>query len=305
MKTILVPTDFSECSLNALEFAAYFARKSEAEIQLLHVLEVPGSGNEFIASGEYRTSSDIPFMVSLLRAVRKRMAELKQATFLKKVKVTDNIETGLVAENIAKAAHKYKADIIFMGSHGTSGYNNFFIGSNAEKVARLAEIPLLTIKHRIKDSDILKIAFATDFSDEAIRVFPFIRKFAEYFKAEIYLVKVITPSNFKTQRENRDVIKSFLETNDQKEYPVTLYNDKKKEAGIVHFADDIKAGIIAIGTHGKGSLSRFFSGSISEDLVDHAFLPVLTVNFKNTGSAPGTSYSRIERKKTSRITERS
>lgn len=303
MKTILVPTDFSECSLNALEFAAHFAGKTNAEIRLVHVLEVPGTGNEYIATGEYRTSSDVPFMVSLLKAVRKRMAELMREPFLKKVKVTDSIETGSVAEKIAKASKKYKADIIFMGSHGTSGYNNFFIGSNAEKVARLAEIPLLTIKHRI-DSRISKIAFATDFSDEAIRVFPFIRKFAGYFNAEIYLVKVITPSDFKTQRENRDVVKSFLETHDQKEYPVTLYNDKKKEAGIIHFADDIQAGIIAIGTHGKGSLSRFFSGSVSEDLVEHAFLPVLTVNFTNTGNPPRMTYGRIERKRTSGITEK-
>lgn len=305
MKTILVPTDFSACALNALEFAASFAKKTGTDIYLLHVLEVPMSESEFTSTGEWGkresfTSSDVPFMMALLKSVRKKMAELKQAPFLKKIKVTDNIETGQVAEKIVRAAQKYRADMIIMGSHGTNGYNNFFIGSNAEKVARHAETPLLTIKHRMVNPRITKIAFATDFSEEAIKVFPFIRKFADYLDADVYMVKVITPSDFETQRENRDIVNTFLETYDHKEYPVTLYNDRKKEAGIIHFADDIKAGIIAIGTHGKSGLSRFFSGSISEDLVNHSFLPVLTVNFKKA-PARVVTIGKGERKKTYRV----
>lgn len=305
MKTILVPTDFSECSINALEFAAHLAKKTDADIQLLNVLEVPGSNSEFTSTGEWGkrenfTSSDVPFMMSLLKSTRKKMVDLKKKPFLKKVKVIDNIEIGSVAEHIALAAKKYNADMIFMGSHGTNGYNNLFVGSNAEKVARQANIPMLTIKHRVINPFISKITFATDFSEEATRVFPFVRRFAAYFNAEIYLVKVITPSEFKTQRENRDVVNSFLETHDDKEFPVTLYNDKRKEAGIIHFADDIKAGIIAIGTHGKSGLSRFFSRSISEDLVDHAFLPVLTVNF-NKAKTSENKLEKTERKKSYRI----
>lgn len=287
MKTILVPTDFSECALYALEFAARIAQKTNAQIQLLHVLEVPLADTDFSAtkengSKELYTSPGVPFMMTLLRTVKGKMSGLLNAQFLKTIKVKDNIEVGMIGNKIGDAALKLRADIIIMGSHGNTGYNNFFVGSNAEKVARVSPIPLLTVKHRIEEPEINKIAFATDFSDEAARVFPYIRRFADYFDADIYIVKVITPIEFKTQRENREVINSFISAGSDKEFPVTLYNDKRKEAGIIHFADDIKAGIIAIGTHGKNGISRFFSGSISEDLVNHSFLPVLTVNFSKS-----------------------
>jgi len=62
--------------------------------------------------------------------------------------------------------------------------------------------------------------------------------------------------------------------------PFTIYNDHSKEAGILHFCKRHQSDLIAIGTHGRKGISRFSIASISEELVNHSFCPVLTLNFK-------------------------
>ena len=65
---------------------------------------------------------------------------------------------------------------------------------------------------------------------------------------------------------------------DENEYPMTAYNDRMKEEGIIHFAQDHKADLIIMGTHGNTGLSYFLNGSISADIVNHAFCPVMTIH---------------------------
>jgi len=75
-------------------------------------------------------------------------------------------------------------------------------------------------------------------------------------------------------------IKEFLEKYRATDYPFTIYNDHSKEAGILHFVKDIKADLIANGTHGRKGISRFFQSQHFGELVNHSFCPVLTLNFK-------------------------
>lgn len=283
MKNILVPTDFSECSMAALDLAAKIARKTSGKIYLIHVIEAPSASTTFSVTGEWgiydqATTADVRFMLSLMEGTKQKMEEIKNASFLSGVEVFDNIEIGSPSQLISSAADKYNADLILMGTHGTSGLSEIFIGSNAEKVVRISKRPVLTIKTRLEKNPNM-ILFATDFSEEADMVFPTIKKFASIFDASIHLLKVITLENFETTRDTIKDINDFLSRNNASNYSFTIYNDIIKESGIIHFAKDINANLIALGTHGRMGLAHLFNGSISEDLVNHAFCPVLTVNF--------------------------
>ncbi len=279
MKTILIPSDFSECANNALRFAAFMATKTGATLNLLHVLDVPLIGYQGSIEG---TVNDVPYMMGILKATKTRMKKLLKSSFLKDIKVNHNIEIGSVTDQIMKAAEKYKAELIVMGTHGAKGVEEIFIGSTAEKIVHNSQIPVITIKHEITEPKIEKIVYATDFSDECESVFPEVEKIAKMFEAKIEVVKVVTRFQFETSKKSARTIEKFKKKFQNSDFPVSVYNDFNKQEGIRRYSDSAGANMIALGTHGRHGLSHFFNRSIAEDLVNHSSLPILTVNLKPT-----------------------
>jgi len=286
MKKILVPTDFSENAQGAIDFAANLARKTSAEIYLLHVIENDDDYSGISTSGEWNSyvaseTIEIPTMIGLLKITAARMKEIMNQPIFDGVTVYDNVEVGSAGVHINAAAAKHKADMIVMGTHGVTGITARLIGSTAEKVVQLADRPVITIRENC-NSNPQKIVFATDFSSEADVVFGPVKEFAEIFNADVHLLTINTKEKFESYLESEKRVNDFRERHGVKGYPFSIYNDHSKEAGILHFAKDIKADMIAIGSHGRSGLARFFNRSISEDLVNHSFCPVLTVNIKKS-----------------------
>src|SRR5687767_9786563 len=122
MKRILVPTDFSDCSRHAMNFAANLARKAEGEIYLLHVFESgdidmsSGAGGSWAATTE--ETMTVPYMIARLRLIKKQMHWFISEFPLKGLDIYDEVETGEPYIKINHAADKYEADIIVMGTHG-------------------------------------------------------------------------------------------------------------------------------------------------------------------------------------------
>ncbi|MGI8892298.1 MAG: universal stress protein [Bacteroidia bacterium] len=285
MKKILVPVDFSESVKPAIGFAANLARKTGAELYLIHVIDMPGIGEGNMESGEWTmsddgTANDIPLMMFMLKKIKEKMKALKDNEVLQGVKVIDNIETGVAANSITDAATKYGVDMIIMGTHGASGWNEVFVGSTAEKVVRLSPVPVLSIKKQV-NNNLKEIVFASDFKKEADAIFPFAKKFAEIFNAKLHLLKVNTLDTFETSRELNVKINEFKSRHNVSDYPVEIYNDMDQETGIIYFAKDINADMIVAGTHARSGLSRMFNNSITEELVNHSFCPVLTIHFRD------------------------
>ena len=71
-------------------------------------------------------------------------------------------------------------------------------------------------------------------------------------------------------------IKDFLKDYNTEKIKTHVYNDTSVEKGILNFANEINANLIGMGTHGRKGISHFFNGSVSEDLVNHANMPVMT-----------------------------
>ena len=144
MKRILVPTDFSKHADHALRVAAQIARKNGGEIYLLHMLELPQQGSDMVHNG-----SDIPQIMFFKNYAIKKLEDLMQADFLQGISVFEIIQFEKTFDGILNISRKNNIDLIVMGSHGASGYEEMCIGSNAEKVVRNAEFPVLVIKNEI------------------------------------------------------------------------------------------------------------------------------------------------------------
>jgi nucleotide-binding universal stress UspA family protein len=281
MKKILVPTDFSDYSRIALQFAANLAQRTSAGIYLIHVFDdngadQPGSVGSGAWMGGAETDS-IPMVLAHLRFIKTQMQRFINESGVPGVNIYHNVEGGVPHIKINHAAERYEADLIVMGTHGASGFQEMFIGTTTEKVVHYATRPVLSIKENVNFNP-AKIVFATDFSDETDEVFASVKNFAEIFNSDIHFLNVNTADVNRDQMAAR--IEQFREQNNAAHIPYTIYNDKKTEAGILHFAKRMNADLIAIGTHGRHGLARLFNPSISEELVNHSFLPVLTINFK-------------------------
>ncbi len=271
MKRILVPTDFSKHAEYALKVAAQIAKKNNGEIFLIHMLELPTSGNDAITAAH-----EIPELMLFKNAAISKLEDIMAAPYLKDLKVTKIIQFEMAFDGILKSGEEHNADLVVMGSHGASGFQEMFIGSNTEKVVRNSTVPVLVIKHEDDNFSADNFVFASDFSDEIKKPFERVIAFAKDFNSHIHLVNVNTPNNFKSTRVAQKAMDDFIASFDFKNYTTHIYNDINVEKGILHFAKSIDADIIGMSTHGRKGLSHFFNGSISEDLVNHAKRPVVT-----------------------------
>lgn len=281
MKTILIPTDFSECANNAMRFAAFIANKTDANIILLHILDIPSIGPQGSIDG---TIDDIPYMMDLLNATKKRMNNLVSFPFMKHIKVDQKVEIGNISNGIIKSAAQLKPDLIIMGTHGTEGFREI-IGSTAEKIIHNVHVPVITIKDKITTLKIEKIVFATDLSEEFEMVFPKVESFAKLFNAKIELVKVITKNEFETTENTQQRINQIKKQFSKSNFGITIYNDYNKQNGIKKFAIASNADIIVVGTHGKHGWAGLFNVSgIADEMVNHFQLPVMAINLEHLES---------------------
>ena len=92
----------------------------------------------------------------------------------------------------------------------------------------------------------------------------------------MHLLFVNTPREFQTTAQANETISNFVKDVEIKNFTINIYNDTSIERGILQFAKDINAQLIGMSTHGRKGLSHFFNGSVSEDLVNHANMPVIT-----------------------------
>ncbi|HPF10363.1 MAG TPA: universal stress protein [Flavobacteriaceae bacterium] len=269
MKRILIPTDFSIQAENALKVAVQMARKNDAELYLLHSMEMP------LHLANTATGA-LPEALYFIKLAEKQFAELMQRPYLDGLAVNEAIGHGEIYNDIRETIKKNEIDLVVMGSHGASGFREMFIGSNTEKVVRTSEIPVLVIKNDHPHFEINDFVFATDFSEECRKPFAKAQEFAASFGAQLHLLYVNTPNDFKTSSEAKKMMDNFLKNTNAEGSQLHVYNDTSVEKGILGFAREHQVQLIGMSTHGRKGIAHFFNGSISEDLVNHANMPVMT-----------------------------
>ena len=271
MKRILIPTDFSEQAENALKVAAQMAKKNGSEIYVLNSLELPLNLSKSGSSGA------MPESLFFIKLAEKHFEKLLKKPYLNGLLIHETIiGHGEIYNDVSEVVKEKDIDLIIMGSHGINGFMEMFIGSNTEKVVRTSKIPVLVIKNEHLEFKTDTFVYATDFSEECKVPFEEAQKFAEVTNSRLNLLYVNTPSEFKTSKKINKKIKDFLKDYNTEKIKTHVYNDTSVEKGILNFANEINANLIGMGTHGRKGISHFFNGSVSEDLVNHANMPVMT-----------------------------
>ncbi len=273
IKSILVPTDFSKQADSALKVAAQIAKKNDATIYLLHILELPMHLTDLMSSG---APAPAPEAIFFMKQAHKKFEEVLEQDFLKDIEVIETVSFEDVMKGIIDSSKKNEVDIIIMGSHGSTGFEELFIGSNAEKVVRTSKKPVLVIKEDCEIFDINDFVYATNFDDEDKPCLLAAHEFSKTIDAKLHLVWINTANGFKTTYETEEKMNSMISDMAMDNYTLNIYNDITVEKGILNFAGSVRAGMIGISTHGRKGISHFINGSLGEDVVNHAKRPVLT-----------------------------
>tara|TARA_R110001592_G_scaffold35397_10_gene120426 strand:- start:2964 stop:3812 length:849 start_codon:yes stop_codon:yes gene_type:complete len=281
MKTILVPIDFSEQSKHALNFAAQLARKGKLQIQAVNIIEGPQNHTfNTMGDGFANESEDYFFLKQLLEKTKENMSNLIGSDAYSGVDISGSVEIGNPYQSISKAVADHAADLVVMGSKGSSGIDEVLIGSNTEKVVRHAKCPVITIKSEVKLHAIQNIVLATNLHEEQSRLIEELKKLQALTGAKLHLVKINTTNDFHTQRQMQDEFVRYINDHQLANVHTAIYNETSEEEGILAYAEDVNADMIAIGTHGRTGLLHLLSGSIAEDLVNHSQIPVWTLSRK-------------------------
>lgn len=272
MKTILVPTDFSKRADEALNFALQFAEKVNGKIVLMHVLDFP-SGS-FNTTGEINAiDPEIIYHGEFIKGVHKRLEEIK-------ISLDKEVETKIKYGNpyisISTEIAEEDVDYIIMGSNGASGLKEVFIGSVAEKVIRNADCPVIVIKGPSQLSEMKSFVFASDLSEEQDFIAKKAKDMQELLDLNMHLITVKTPHNLRREFDTLKKMKAFAERNALARYSTSTVDADYSDEGIVEYAEEVGAGMIIMGTHGRTGLAHIFGGSRAEDVANESTIPVMT-----------------------------
>jgi nucleotide-binding universal stress UspA family protein len=284
MKKILVPTDFSKPALIAIDVAADIARKANAELILLHIVEEATAGS-FNIEGEVSSRSedweDKIFTMRLIEKGKKQLAKAVEDLKASGVKVRSELKIGAPFHGMRSIITDKKVDLVVMGTAGQTKLEESIIGSNTEKVVRHSDCPVLTVHRKPGSSDFKNIVYATSLSKDEEVFSRVIRKTQQIYDSTVHLVRINTPGNFQRDAVVKKAMADFAKKLQLKNFTINVFNDLTEEEGIIYFAESINADLIAMATHGRTGFAHVLAGSIAEDVVSHSKRPVLTFVTKN------------------------
>ena len=283
MNKIVVAIDFSECSINAFLHSMSIAEHCNGELILLWVQKAQSEKEK------YEEKSTDPS-----RDVQKAFEELiaKYQPEHPGVKISWKIRKGKIYKEVTEEAKLTKAMLIVTGTHGASGFEEFWIGSNANKIVTSSYCPVITIRGGINiQRPLKKIVMPIDSAEETRQKSSFVGYIAKKHDAEIYILKLYT-SKLKTMRQKVDfyavqVAGYFAEEK------LTCHVDSVVCENIsdatIEYASKIDANLIAIMTEQETTTANIFLGPYAHQMVNHSPFPVLSIHPKDT-LASGTGF---------------
>jgi nucleotide-binding universal stress UspA family protein len=300
LRRILVPLDGSPFANAALPPAAALARRTGAQLRLLHVVEVPAA----LAYPEYRAED---------RAwAEQYLAELATAEAPAGVAVSTSVREGRILEQIQKELADWKADLMVMTTHGRGGVSRLWMGSVADRCVRSSAVPVLLVRPNEKVSlptpsfAPVRVIVPLDGSAIAESALPHATALAKAFGARLVLLQglahfgaldgahlSLNPTRIERERTESE---AYLEERAEAarragvEVELMVVTEPGLAEAIAARAPDE---VIVMTTNGKGGLDRAVFGSVADKVVRSATCPVMVVRPER--SAEGRALEALSR----------
>lgn len=272
---IIVPVDFGDQSLIALSQSYNLARLTKSEITLINVID-----EDFLKPFQDSGSSGNHFEGNLKDDIKSRMDQLAAKVAAESgVKVNVLLRVGKIYEQITEAAKELNASLIIMGTMGAIGIKKRILGSNASRVVREAECPVITIKGKDHRFGCKHILLPLDLTKETKEKVDKAIELAGMFGSVIHVVTIVESDDEfimnKLTRQMNQVI-DFIQTSGIQCTSEFVYGSDVAEE-ILGIAKKVNADLIMIMTQQEVGFKDLFISSAAQEIINHSEVPVLSI----------------------------
>jgi nucleotide-binding universal stress UspA family protein len=273
MKQIIVAIDFSKCSVHALEYAVQLSNTLKAGITMVWV--DPSRTDESVL--ETSSSNRKEITNSFDQLIEQYTPSMEHG------EIGYKIRKGKVHIEVANQAKYSDAMMVIAGTHGVSGFEEFWIGSNAYRIVTYAPCPVITIRTSYDfNSGMKNIVVPIDSTLETRQKIPFATKMAKYFDCQIHVLSMYTTS-IRAVRQRVDhyskQVTKYLDEENVK-YILESVDAENVTNSTIDYATKANADIITIMTEQETTTANLFLGAYAQQMVNHSPIPVLSVHAK-------------------------
>jgi nucleotide-binding universal stress UspA family protein len=267
MTNFIVPIDFSVDSLKGLEWATLFSQKKKINIQMVYVLT---NSSNF-------QSSVIELEQKYAEAHFKKLVKEYSSTLGNQSKLTYIVKKGKVYRELVNQVNSFEDAVVSASTHGASGFEELFVGSNALKIMAATEQPVFTLRTTIPDQ-IKKIVVPIKLHLDTRQKAPFVADVAELFGAELHVISISTRNNkrdlARLESYSKQVINYFrmrkLQIVDK-----TLVGESLPSL-TCNYAEAVDADLITI-MSSEIDKWNVFLGSYAQQMLKTATVPLLSI----------------------------
>ena len=270
---IVVPSDFSESANVAIDHAVDLAKKFDAEITLIHVLETGAYQGIFSPSKKTEYSE-------LEEAQTKLQEDAHKLESESGISIAQEVVRGRIHEEIVRISDENNADLIVMGTHGSSGWEEFFVGSNAFKVVTQTACPILTIQEQAKNPECLNIILPLDTTAQTRQKVPYAAAMAKKFGSTVHMAALISDDTPEVRHDfeiKMNQIKEYFEREEIAYTEASLVGSNLATM-TMNFAESKGGNLIVMMTEQESNLTGFLMGPFAQQIVNHSKIPVLSIS---------------------------
>ena len=275
IQKILIPIDFSETSMLAIEHAGFTAQLFKAELVLLHVIEKHWEQFSIVAPEMRVTAPD-----ELANAIEKRLTDIALDIRSKYgVKSTHVSSTGNIFSEILAVSKEHNVDLVVMGTHGTSGVVEFFIGSNTYKMVTQSDCPVISVQAHSKKVGFKDILLPIDDSFHSRQKVDYAIELAKHFASKIHILGLGDSKDESARKKfefKLEQIEAYIKKCDLSSTRKTV--DGKNQAKTTYdYAKSVNADLIVIMTDQDEDITGRLMGTFAQQIINHSKIPVMSI----------------------------
>jgi nucleotide-binding universal stress UspA family protein len=271
MKQILVPTDFSKCAHDALEYALELAKASGAGLHLLHVVYP----NEGLDNNVYNILMD-PYLDARKHNLDNLVEKVRKNPAHAAIPIQSEVTIGFPATTASEYVENHQIDLVVMGTTGATGLQGYIFGSTTGNLASKLNVPLLAIPPGTKFGTIERMAFATDFNlDLSDKTMDVLNGLLRIFKAQLNVVHIFDQPDDKLSKRQEDHLSRKL---GDIQHDFRYIHNMDVAQALNDYLEATESGGLVVVAHKHGFWSQLFGYSVSRNMVQHAHLPILVLH---------------------------
>ncbi|MCU0433828.1 MAG: universal stress protein [Bacteroidia bacterium] len=279
LKKILVPVDFSETGMLALEHAGHMAGLAKADLLLLHVMTVNQYHFEIPEPELHIENFD-----RLNAIVEDRLNEAVEMVRQRYGVVAKSMSArGSVSREVTEVAADENIDLVIMGTHGAKGFEELFIGSNAHKVVSMAKCPVITVQTHAKRIGFTNIVLPIDRTAHSREKVDIALRFGSLYDAKIHILGLFEASEDQREYDKLQIVLDQVQhavEHAKLRFTRQTVKGTNLATEAMRFGPTVEADLIVIMTEQESALTGLFLGPRAKQIVNHSRIPVMSIKPK-------------------------